>query len=144
MRYGRFEGRARSYAMGRAFSTTAARRHGASGASLVPRIEGVAQGVADQVEGDDGNEHREAGEERDPPRAPDLCGAVLDDVSPARMRGTNTDAKVAERGLEHDHVADAEGRGDDHRREGVGEDVPPEHAPVARAHRPRGEGEVLP
>ena len=79
----------------------------------LPWIEDVAQGVAEHVEGEHGDDDRDAGKERDPPVAGEELHAVEKDRSPARRRLARADAEIRKPGLERDDVADGERRRDD-------------------------------
>ena len=69
--------------------TRATRRRaaGRSRSVKLPRIEDVAQGVAEHVEGQDGHDDREAGEEHDPPFAGEECRRRRGRSSPSSRVG---------------------------------------------------------
>src|SRR5881396_3883114 len=104
---------------------------------LPARVEGVAQPVGDPVERHHHQRDGEAREQGGPGRRGDLLGAVEDHAAPARGGRRDPEAEEREPCLEQHHVADPEGRRDDDRRGGVGQDVAettrPVPAPSARA-----------
>ena len=77
----------------------------------LPRIEDVAQGVAEHIEGQHGDDDGDA-RGRTPPTScrRRTSHAVDEDRTPARRRLARADAEVREPGLERDDVADGERR----------------------------------
>src|SRR2546429_3650669 len=108
------------------------------------RIEGVAQGVAEQIESEHGEHDRGPGEEEDPPRA---AGEVLVGIgehgAPLGRRRLRAEPEKAERGGLEDRERDRERGLDDQGRQAVRNDVAQENAPAASAQAPRRDHEIL-
>src|SRR5262245_50162993 len=64
-------------------------------ASLLARIEDVAQPVADQVEAEADDENGDAGEGRDPPLVQQMLAAAGDHGAPFRLRWLRAEAEEA-------------------------------------------------
>src|SRR5882672_4264229 len=90
---------------------------------LEPRIQDVAQPVADQVHGQHGEQDAEARERRDPPRLAEVVASFAQHAAPLRLGRLAPEPEEAERGGGEDRAAQAEGGGDDERRHHVGQDV---------------------
>src|SRR4029453_5593108 len=97
------------------FSSLRERWNGKPGSSSGLRVQRVAQTVAEQVEGQDGDEDRHAGPEHEVRQrvVPDRFGQH---AAPGGGGGTDTDAEERERGLEQDVRGDQQGRVDQDRR----------------------------
>src|SRR6266481_2356751 len=93
-------------------------------ALLEPRIESVAEAIAEQVEAEHGDENREPGEESQPRVGLDEGDVGLEVPSPARRRRLSAQPEEGERRLHDDGGRDAERGRDDDRRQTVGQDVP--------------------
>src|SRR5436309_6607430 len=89
-------------------------------ALLEPRIERVAQAVAEEVEAQHGDEDGKAGKERQPGGGLDERDVGLQIPPPARRRRLRTQPEEGQRGLDDDRGRDAEGGGHDDRRQTVG------------------------
>src|SRR5438552_12884136 len=75
--------------------------------SFQPRVHDVAQLVADQIDGDDRDQQRDAGIEGDPVFARQHEAVAVRDQQPQRRLGDrHADAEERERGLERDRVRD--------------------------------------
>src|SRR5687768_17600036 len=90
---------------------------------LAPRIERVAQPVADQVECRYGRENRQAGEKREPPREFDVLLRYGEDAAPRRRRQGHSVAEKGEGRFDEDRRGDAKARRDEDRGEGVRQQV---------------------
>src|SRR2546426_7638073 len=90
---------------------------------LESRIEGVAESVAEEIDGQHRDEYARAGVNRKPRLAPDVTLRVRQHVSPRRYRWVDAEAEERQRGLEDDAVAEAQGGRDDDRRERVRDHV---------------------
>src|SRR5215216_5743152 len=112
-------------------------------ASLAPGVERVLQPVADEVEGEHGEEQREAGEEHEPPGVGEQLAGLGDHRAPRRRAAGDADAEERERRLEQDVGRDQQRRVDDQRREEVGENLPRDDPRVRRAQRACGLDELL-
>lgn len=87
-------------------------------------VEDVADGVADDVEGEDGEENEEAGGEHE--GAFDDVADVLgffEHVAPAGVGGLDAEAEETQAGFGEDVAGDAEGNGDEDEAGELGEDV---------------------
>src|SRR4051812_10584924 len=101
-----------------------------------PRVEDVADAVAEHVEGEDGEEDGDAGTDAHPPEAVAEVGAGVVDVrAPGGRRRLGAEAEETETRLGKDGEGDAERRLDDQRVEDVRQDVPEGDARLARARR---------
>src|SRR6478752_10393997 len=110
-----------------------------AGPSLLrPRVEGVLQTVADQVERQDGQQEGEARESHEPPGGVEDAGGVGDHRPPARGGWLDADAQERQRCLEQDVRRDQQRRVDDDRRDQVGKDVLEQDARVGGAEREGG------
>jgi len=96
----------------------------------MPRIEGVAHALADQVEGAHREEDGQAGQEHQHPGVgiEHVLEAIRHQEAPGggRLRGAETEE--AERAFEEDGRPDAERRSHQRRREAVGQDVDQQRA----------------
>src|SRR5213594_1427703 len=107
-----------------------------------PRIERIANALAEQVVGEHGEEDGEAWIDRQPPRELDDFLALVEDVAPRRVRRTHAEAEERQARLGEDGGGDAEGHGHQHGRHGVGQDVAPDDAEGAGADRLRPDHEL--
>src|ERR1700761_8127766 len=106
-------------------------------------VEGVAQGVTDEAEGDDGDDEDDGGRVNEPPVAVEqFVESAGQHRAPVGVRWRQAQAEETEGGQGQDGVGDAE-RGADHdHAHGVGDQVP-EHDPARRtAHGPGGQHEL--
>src|ERR1039458_3484095 len=87
-------------------------------------VEGVAHGVAEQIEAEGGDEQCDGREDPEPPGPETRRTLVVGEhIAPGRGRRPHPDAEVVEGGLEDDGHRDEEGAQDDHRCDEVGEHV---------------------
>ena len=90
-----------------------------------PRIEDVAQPVADEVDADDDQQQRDAGKHRHPVAAGEQVIIAVGDQQAERGLGDrHADAEEGERRLQRDGVGDLHRRDDDQRRQAVGQQMP--------------------
>src|SRR3989441_7699417 len=104
-------------------------------------VQMVAQPVAHQVDRQDGQEHRQARKERDPPGGGEEPAAVGDHQPPCWAGWRHSHAQEAQRALQENHIAHLEGRDHQERGHDIGKDMAPDD-PGARAaghHRERHE-----
>ena len=101
------------------------------------RIERAIEPVAEQVEGGDEQQQRQAGEERHPWREAQLALALEDHAPPAH-RVLIAEAEEAQARLGEDREAHQDRRVGDDRRQPVGDDVAREGAQMRGAGRARG------
>src|SRR5262245_58343064 len=102
-------------------------------------IKGIANPVAEQVEGEHGGEKREAGEQEEPPGGGEDRRRLGDHLAPARLGRVDPDAEVGEGRLQQDVLRDDQCRVDDDRSDEVREDLAEEDREVAR---PGGAGSL--
>src|SRR5262249_24979982 len=100
---------------------------------LEPRVERVAQAVAEQIEPEHGDEDRQAGEERDPRVRLDERDVGLEIPAPTRRRRLRAEPKERKRRLHDDRRRDAERRRHDDRRQAVRQDVAEQDPRIAHA-----------
>src|SRR5882672_3837438 len=93
-------------------------------ASLLARVEQVAERVAEQVEAQCGEADGDAGKQHHPPGLGGIVAALGDDVAPAGDRRLDTDAKKAECRLRQHRIGKYEGQMHQQRAEAVRQDVP--------------------
>ena len=106
---------------------------------LEPDLEGVAQGVADEVEGDDDGHDAEAGRVDDPPVAVEgVVDAVGEHRPPVGLGSRDAEPEEPERRQQEDGVGDLEGGVDDDRPDGVRDDVAEDDPGPAPAHDAHG------
>src|SRR3954465_5889705 len=79
-----------------------------TGLSFQLRVEGVAQSVANEVEGEDGDQNHQAGEGHYPPGAQDELAGVGQHSAPFRRRRLRAKSQEAERRRVEDRRRDAE------------------------------------
>src|SRR3954462_3283402 len=103
--------------------------------ATLPGVERVGDSVAEEVEAEDQ-------QCQDRARYQDQVGVVAplvevgeDHLPPARRRGLDTDAEIAQRRLGQDNIAEVDADGDDDRRDAIRHDVAEEDGAVTRAHR---------
>src|SRR5919197_2599495 len=108
-----------------------------------PRVEGVADPVAEQVERENGEQERGAGESEEPPGGVEDRRRLRDHLAPARLRRIDADTEKRECRLEQDVLRDHERRVDDDRRDEVRQDLAEEDPAVGRASRARRLDELL-
>ncbi len=101
-------------------------------------VEDVAQAVAQQVEGEDGDHDRDAGEDRDPRRGFEIGAAFVEHVAPGRGGRLGREAQVAERGLDEDRLRQGHRALDHERREHVGQHVLERDHPAGGPERADG------
>src|SRR5215211_7596089 len=100
-------------------------------------IEDVAQTVAEEVKGEDGDKQGDAGCQAEPRFVSQVACAVADHLPPGRSRRLNAEADEAEARLQADRRGGPEA-GQHHELSCyVGEDVDAEDAATADAERPR-------
>src|SRR6185436_16328292 len=125
-------------------STRATRPADAKDAGRVPRasadrsalaeagVEGLAQALAEEIEGENDDENRRARDQREPRRVEDEALAVREDVAPGRARGRHAEAEERQARLDQDRAGDAERGRDQDRADRVGQEVAPDHAAPRR------------
>src|SRR5262245_2957047 len=113
-----------------------------AGARSERRVEHVAQPVAEEIEAKHGDEDRDAWKGRHPPRRGEELSAFHDHVAPAGRRRLDAEAQVGETRLDENRLTEEQRALYDHGGRRVGEHVPQEDAPVARAQRAGGLDEI--
>src|SRR2546428_11525568 len=98
-----------------------------------PRIERVADALAEQVVGEHGDEDGEARIDRQPPRELDDFLALVEDVAPRRVRRTHAEPEERQARRGEDGGGGGEGPGHPHGRPGGGQGVGPGDAEGAGA-----------
>src|SRR5678810_1178146 len=93
----------------------------------LPRIEDVAQGIAEDVEREYRRDDGEPGAEEDPPGADTVADPVEEDRAPAGCRRLRADAEIRQSSLEGNHVADAQRSADDDGSRDVRKQMATEH-----------------
>src|SRR5882724_4808324 len=103
------------------------------------RVYGIAQAVAQRVEGKDGDQY-EADRRQDPGIGADdgIGRGVLQHQAPRDQRRLDREAEEAEEGFQEHHRRDRQCHGDDHVAHHIGEDVLHDDAPVGCADRHGG------
>ena len=112
--------------------------------SCASGIDGVAQGVAEQVGGEHGDHDGEAGKDAGPGRGHQHRLGVEDHAAPGGSRRLDAEAEEGEPGLEQDHVTHAERRRDQQRTERVGQQVPEDNPPPPARRAPPRPGRSSP
>src|SRR5262249_54152746 len=110
----------------------------ADGQLAQTRVEGVTQPIAYEVDGEDGEDDRETGKEREPPGAVDVLHAIEHHPPPGWGWRWDAQAKKAQAGLEDDHIRHHQRGDDDNRRRDIRQHVTPDDPQVRCAERPRG------
>src|SRR5215472_9977513 len=87
------------------------------------RVEGVAQSVADEVDRQHGEKDRGAGKQCPMRRDVEVVLGIVEKPSPGGNVRREAEAKERQRRLRDDRGGDFDHAGDDHRAEGVGQDV---------------------
>ena len=87
------------------------------------RCEPLAQGVAEGIAGENGENGSQSGEQGQPPFALDDPGAVAKNRPPARLWRLDTEAEIAEACFQGDRPGDTEAGVDHQRRQQVGQEV---------------------
>src|SRR5262249_52138063 len=106
-------------------------------------IESIPDPVAENVEGQRGEEQRPAGEYQVPPRSvQEDAGCAADHLAPVSGRRYHADAQEGDGGLAHDRPRNQQGAVDDQRREEVRQDVD-EHDPPWSGPQGPGRLDVL-
>src|SRR5919197_6201133 len=108
-----------------------------------PRVERVADAVAEEVEGEDGENEGRPGEDEVPPGGAEDRGGLGDHLPPARLGRVDADAEVRERRLEQDVLRDDQRRVDDDRCDEVRQDLAEEDRSVRSPACARGLDEGL-
>src|SRR5919201_880394 len=108
-----------------------------------PRVERVANAVAKEVEGQNGEDERCPGEDEVPPGGAEDRRCLGNHLAPARLGRVDADAEVRERRLQQDVLRDDERRVDDDRRDEVGQDLAEEDRAVGGPRRTRRLDELL-
>ena len=106
------------------------------------RIERVAQTVADVIDGDDGDEDHQAGEDRQPGIFDEMILRSGDEITPRGSRLLDAEAEKAETRFLDDGIAQLQGRFDDDHADPVWQDVTENDLPVGGTERPSG-GDVI-
>ena len=106
------------------------------------RVEGILQAVAEQVEGEHGEQQRKPGEQHVPPRGVEDRSGVGEHLPPAGRGRAHADAEERERRLEQDVGRDQQAGVDDQRRREVGEDLAEDDARVGCPQRAGGVDEL--
>src|SRR5439155_15364628 len=86
-----------------------------SSASLKPRVEEVAQRVAEEIDAEHGDEDAESGKERQPPSRADIDARIGQHRAPSGDLGRHADAEKAQARFGDDRRCHGEGA-DDQRR----------------------------
>ena len=102
------------------------------------RVQVIAEGVADEVEGEDGEHDGECGEDDHVGRVEEVGAGVVEHGAPAGGRGGDAEAEEAERGLCEDGSGHPYGGLHDERLQDVGQDVAREDAGVGGAESSGG------
>ena len=114
----------------------------AARASAEPGIERVAQGVAEEIGAQHGDDDGQPGKRDQPPRRAEVLAALAQHAAPAGRRRLHAQAEEAERRLHDDQLRELEARdhqgGGDH----VGGDVAEQDAAAAGAERHRHRDEL--
>ena len=105
--------------------------------SLAPRVEGVPQAVADEVDAQDEQRDQDAGRQPEPRGVlQDGRRPGLDDhVAEARLRRLDAEAEERQRRFEQDRAGDAERRDDRERADEVRQQVARDDRPVVARRR---------
>ena len=90
---------------------------------LEPRIQQIAQALAEQIECKDGEHERNTGEDGQPRSDGNVAHGVGQQQSPVRRRRHGAEAQERERGGVHNGRGDRQRRQDDDGRHDVGQDV---------------------
>src|SRR5256884_7018804 len=104
---------------------------------LQSRVEGVADGVAEDVRGEHGYEDRDAWKRNQESRPEKVALRVRQHVAPARCRWLDAEAQEVQRGLDQDDLADAQAGRDDQHWQHVGKEVSNHQTRITGADRPR-------
>src|SRR6266404_1875040 len=108
------------------------------GDAAEPRVEDVAQAVAEEVEPEHGEHDREPGEDRHPDARLDEVPRRREHVPPRGLRRLRAEPEEAEERLPEDRLGEVDGREHDQRRDDVRQDVAGDDPHVVGAERPRG------
>src|SRR5438552_697278 len=100
-----------------------------------PGVEGVAQPVAEEIDGEDGQHDREPRKGREPPRRGDVVPSVGEHPAPGGRGRLDAQPQEGQRRLVDDHERQLERGHDDDRGEGVRQ-----HVAEEQAHRPVAAG----
>src|SRR5215467_7701932 len=102
-------------------------------AALHPRIEHVAEPVADEIDYENYDEDRRAREEGEPPAGGDVVASLVEHGAPTWGGRGHTQPKEGERGLRDDGACHREGRHHGDGRPHIGQHVAPDEPPVEGA-----------
>src|ERR1700674_4337568 len=94
-----------------------------SATSTVLRVEGVAQPVADEVEAEQGGREEDGREDQHPRRGFHLRRPFADEHAPARIGLLHAKTEERQEALDQDHLRNGERDVNDHRADGIGDDV---------------------
>ena len=111
---------------------------GAGSRPVGPGVECVSKAVAEQVEGEHGDQQEEPWEQPEPPDDVEVLERVADHAPPGGRVVGHAEPQEGEVRLEEDVGRDQERRVDDDRRDQVREDLPEHDPQVARTERARG------
>src|SRR2546421_8305663 len=103
-----------------------------------PRVEDVAEAVAEEVEGDHEHGDRDAGNRHQPGIDEHVVASFADHLTEAGIRRLYAHADEREAGFEDDRQGDVVRAEDECRRYGVRQDMAPDDAQVVDAERARG------
>ena len=106
-------------------------------------VEGVFETLPEEVEAEDHDQNGHPRNEGQPGGVKDEALAVGKDVPPGGVRGRNPEAQETEARFRQDGRGDADGGGDQHRRDGVGHHVPEDDAEIAHPQGFGGADEIL-
>src|SRR5499426_3841827 len=105
--------------------------------SLQTRIEKVAQGVAEKINSEHGDEDAKTGKERQPPRGADIDARVGEHGAPGGNLGWNPDTQKAETGFGDDCRCHGKGADDQGRLDHVWQDMTQNDLRVTRSQTAR-------
>ena len=108
-------------------------------------VEGVAEGIAEEIEGEECDGHDGGRKEEEPPVTADgvnCLGAIGEETSPAGLGGLDPEAEEAEETFVEDYRGDGEGEVDDDDSREIGEEMSEEDAGMALSERASGDDEL--
>src|SRR3954471_3492363 len=105
--------------------------------SMVPRVERVAQSVAEEVEREQRDDEEDRGEDQHPRRCLDRCRALRDEGAEAGQRLLHAEPEEREEALQQDDARHQDGDENDHRSDGVRDDMAADDRPRLEPHRLR-------
>lgn len=106
-------------------------------------VEGIAETVAEEIEGEKGGREEEGGEDEEGRIADHAVGALLDEAAPGSVWGLDAEAEEGEDGFEAHDGGDGEGGVDDDRADGIGDEVAEDDSDVRESETARGFDELL-